>query len=178
MELDEVVDHDATKISEFEIFKVEVAAETSSKENDTKEHDHDMTDTELWLPFNEIVENVYKSKLSSETAGFIKNFCYIIAKMLVRSTNIKINHQTMLMNVSKADWQDPYFGCIYGIDNAFDTDESCTYCSKKDSGNCVDLLLDLQHEYTIETFICQTPSWWGYTCPVTHAYLWVYVFKC
>lgn len=47
---------------------------------------------------------------------------------------------------------------------------------KTDSGNCVDLLMDLKNEYTFTKFMAWTTGW-GYTCPLIRAYLWVFGSK-
>jgi len=64
----------------------------------------------------------------------------------------------------------------YGLKNLFDRDSPKCYCSANNSGNCVDLLLDLQREYTLRTFHAWSTGW-GYTCPLQKAYLWVFGAK-
>ena len=142
--------------------------------NQTVKPENDMDPEELELekkcpPLNVIAKSIYSSTLISNTQGFIKSFCYIIAEMIVYPQNIPIDHKKMLLNVSRKDWSGNY-----GIQNLFDSQSENAFCSEEDSGNCVDLLVDLGEEYTISTFRCWTPRWSFYSCPVTHAYLWVF----
>ena len=138
--------------------------------------DEDIDDeSEPSPPFNKIVDSILSSQLVSNRPEFIKYFCYIIAEMVVYSSNIKIDPETMLVNVSKKDWdKDKSWGDIeFPLSNLFQRNDS-TFCSQEDSGNCVDIIIDLKHEYTLDTFDCHGPSWTWFSCPVTHAYLWVF----
>ena len=72
--------------------------------------------------------------------------CRLIAEMSIIATEIAIDHHTMKRNITKKGWsaEDGY----YGLSRLFERNDRC-YCSAGDSGNCVDLLLDLGCEYTI-----------------------------
>eukprot|EP00483_Globobulimina_turgida_P013553 UN13578 len=97
----------------------------------------------------------------------------IIAQMIVTADVIKIDYKTMLLNISKKGWSGA--DGTYGLKNLFSRNDRC-YCSSTGTGNCVDLLLDLKQEYTLNTFHAWTTGW-GYTCPLIKAYLWVFGSK-
>ena len=98
-------------------------------------------------------------------------FSTIIAEMLMEASFIDIDYKTMILNMS--NWK--AWSSSFGIGNLFKADTS-VYCSSGNSGNCVDLLLDLKHEYTFTEFHAQTTIS-GFTCPLYYAYFWVFGSK-
>jgi len=100
-------------------------------------------------------------------------FSRLIADFAIIAAPIAINYKSMVLNISKEGWSDAEGH--YGLKNLFGPSDRC-YCSADDSGNCVDLLLDLQKEYTLRTFHAWTTGR-SYTCPLKKAYLWVFGTK-
>lgn len=84
---------------------------------------------------------------------------------------ITVDYETMLLNITKTGYTADNVR-YYGLMNLFRKDRY-TYCSGSDSGNCVDILLDLQSEYTFSAFEVWSASS-GFTCPASKAYLWVF----
>ena len=141
---------------------------------DDEQKDDIIASSLVYESFNSVVNSIYNSDLVKSLNGFVVDICYIMAEMIVEQHKIKINSNTMLINQSKKDFPSDDT-TNYGIKNLFK--RKGTFCSDDDSGNCVDILIDLKYEYTITQFHAWTPKWFYFTCPVTHAYLWVFGTK-
>eukprot|EP01084_Bolivina_argentea_P301666 520495_1 len=123
--------------------------------------------------FNSLVSILEATEIMQKIHESTKMYSIIISQMVIDFSNININYQTMLLNISKKGWSSAEGS--YGLSNLFQENTKC-YCSSGNSGNCVDLLLDLKREYMFTSFHAWTTGW-GYTCPLVKAYLWVFGSK-
>ena len=121
--------------------------------------------------FSELISIIESTDIVSEINEITMIFSTIIAEMLMKAAFIDIDYKSMILNISK----EKAYSRSYGIENLFKDDRS-VYCSSVNSGNCVDLLLDLKREYTFTEFHARTPLY-GYTCPLYYAYFWVFGSK-
>mmetsp|Transcript_11743 Transcript_11743/g.18969 ORF Transcript_11743/g.18969 Transcript_11743/m.18969 type:complete len:256 (+) Transcript_11743:36-803(+) len=95
--------------------------------------------------------------------------CYCIAEYLMTAKLIDIDYKTMMFNINKTGYSEAEGS--YGISKLFKA--KGTYCSGGETGNTVDILVDLQHEYTLTKLRAQSPNNW-FTCPLEQVYLWVF----
>eukprot|EP01084_Bolivina_argentea_P285107 488849_1 len=100
-----------------------------------------------------------------------------IATLAIAPYRIPINPKTMIKYTSKKAYEysvinrfDHGINGPYGIANLF-KDNKKVYCSAI-GGNNVDIILDLQKEYTFTKAIAQSPMF-AYTCPLQKVYIWI-----